>query len=191
MDNQSNGTENTVRAAAGVANIARGAAYGGLYGAAAEAVKSFFPEIVKGGVILLFVIILGPLLIFTALPNILFGFDSATTPDIVDFTASARELEAIYQGIDGKNQSIIDKLVDSILPDFRTDDVPDYEDYEVKKTLGNVNNYWLIAIGSVRYKQDLNAMDESAIEKLLFDKLTYSASIKDRILNITIWDLTP
>lgn len=191
MDNQSNGTENTVRAAAGVANIARGAAYGGLYGAAAEAVKSFFPKIVKGGVILLFVIILGPLLIFTALPNILFGFDSATTPDIVDFTASARELEAIYQGIDGKNQSIIDKLVDSILPDFRTDDVPDYEDYEVKKTLGNVNNYWLIAIGSVRYKQDLNAMDESAIEKLLFDKLTYSASIKDRILNITIWDLTP
>ena len=191
MDNQSNGTENTVRAAAGVANIARGAAYGGLYGAAAEAVKSFFPEIVKGGVILLFVIILGPLLIFTALPNILFGFDSATTPDIIDFTASARALETIYQGIDGKNQSIIDKLVDSILPDFRTDDVPDYEDYEVKKTLGNVNNYWLIAIGSVRYKQDLNAMDESAIEKLLFDKLTYSASIKDRVLNITIWDLTP
>ena len=36
MDNQSNGTENTVRAAAGVANIARGAAYGGLYGAAAD-----------------------------------------------------------------------------------------------------------------------------------------------------------
>ena len=78
MDNQSNVTENAVRAAGGGANIARGAAYGGLYGAAAEAVKSFFPEIVKGGVILLFVIILGPLLIFTALPNILFGFDSAT-----------------------------------------------------------------------------------------------------------------
>lgn len=132
--------------------------------------------------ILLFVIILGPLLVFTALPNIMFGFDSATAPDIIDFTASARELEAIYQGIDGKNQSIIDKLVESILPDFMTDDVPDYEDYEVKKTLGNVNNYWLIAIGSVRYKQDLNAMDESAIETLLFDKLTYSASIKDRIL---------
>ena len=136
MDNQSNGTENAVRAAGGVANIARGAAYGGMYGAAAETIKSFFPEIVKGGVILLFIIILGPLLTFTALPNILFGFDSATTPDIIDFTASARALETIYQGIDGKNQPIIDKLVDSILPDFCTDDVPDYEDYEVKKTLG-------------------------------------------------------
>ena len=86
--------------------------------------------------ILLFIIILGPLLTFTALPNILFGFDSATTPDIIDFTASARELEAIYQGIDGKNQSIIDELLESILPDCCPDDVPDYEDYEVKKTLG-------------------------------------------------------
>ena len=120
MDNQSNGAEKAARAAAGAANIARGAAYGGLYGAAAEAVKSFFPEIVKGSVILLFVIILGPLLVFTALPNILFGFDSATAPDIVDFTASAHELEAVYQNIDGKNQTVIDRLVDSILPDFMT-----------------------------------------------------------------------
>ena len=61
---------------------------------------------------------------------------TAPPPDIIDFTASAREFETIYQGIDGKNQPIIDKLVDSILPDFCTDDVPDYEDYEVKKTLG-------------------------------------------------------
>lgn len=191
MDNESNGTQNMVRAAAGAANIARGAAYGGLYGAAVETVKSFFPEIVKGSVILLFVIILGPLLIFTALPNILFGFDSATAPDIVDFTASAHELEAIYQNIDRKNQSLIERLVESILPDFMTDDEPDYDDYEVTKSLGNVNHYWLVAIGSVRYKQDLNIMDEPTIEQLLFDKLTYTASIKDRILSITVRDLTP
>ena len=131
------------------------------------------------------------LLIFTALPNILFGFDSATAPDIVDFTASAHELEAIYQNIDQKNQSIIDRLVESILPDFMTDDEPEYDDDEVTKSLGNVNHYWLVAIGSVRYKQDLNIMDEPIIEKLLFDKLTYSASIKDRILSITVRDLTP
>ena len=191
MDNESNGGQKAARIAAGAANIARGAAYGGLYGAAAEAVKSFLPEIAKASVILLFVIILGPLLIFTALPNILFGFDSATAPDIVGFTASAHELEAIYQSIDQKNQSIIDLLVESILPGFMTDDEPDYDDYEVKQSLGSVNHYWLIAIGSVRYKQDLNAMDESAVETLLFDKLTYTASVKDRILSITVRDLTP
>lgn len=34
-------------------------------------------------------------------------------------------------------------------------------------------------------------MDELAVESLLYDKLDYSASITDRILNISIWDLTP
>ena len=34
-------------------------------------------------------------------------------------------------------------------------------------------------------------MDEPAVEALLYDKLDYSASITDRILNISVWDLTP
>ena len=147
MDNQSNGAQTAARVAAGAANIARGAAYGGLHGAAIEAVKSFFPEIVKGGVILLFVIILGPMLVFTALPNVLFGFNSAADPDIVDFTASARELEALYQNIDERNQTVIDRLVASILPNFWTNGVPDYDSYTVNQSLGAVNHYWLIAIG--------------------------------------------
>ncbi len=183
VEHESSGAYKAARAASAAANIARGAAVG--------AVKSFLPEIGKAFVVILLVVFLGPLLIFTALPNILFGFDSATAPDIVDFTASAHELEAVYQKIDQKNESLIERLVESILPDFWTGDVADYDDYEVKKSLGNVNHYWLIAIGSVRYKQDLNTMDESVVEKLLFDKLTYTASIKDRVLNIFIRDLTP
>ena len=54
-----------------------------------------------------------------------------------------------------------------------------------------MNQNWLIAIGSVRYKQDLNVMDGDALEDLLFGKLDYSASIADRVLNISVWDLTP
>ena len=191
MDSQSNTGQKAARAAAAAANIARGASYGGIYGAAAEAVKSFFPEIAKAAVVLLFIIILFPLLIFTALPNIVFGYDSASAPDIVDFTASAYELDAIYQNINSKNQSLIDRLIDSILPNFWTDGAADYDDYTVENALGNFNQYWLVAIGSVRYKQDLYTMDEPAVEALLYDKLDYSASITDRILNISVWDLTP
>jgi len=191
VEHRSSGTYQAARAASAAANIARGVASGGIYGAAAGAVKSFLPEIGKAFVVILLVVFLGPLLIFTALPNILFGFDSATTPDIVDFTASAHELEAVYQKIDQKNESLIERLVESILPDFWTGDVANYDDYAVKKSLGNVNHYWLIAIGSVRYRQDLNTMDEPAVEKLLFDKLTYTASVEDRILKITVRDLTP
>ncbi|CAN4028593.1 Transposase, partial [Dysosmobacter welbionis] len=70
----------------------RGAAAGGVYGAAVEAAKSFLPELIRLFVILLCVVILVPMLVFTALPNILFGYSSSTDQEIIDFTASAQEL---------------------------------------------------------------------------------------------------
>ena len=66
-----------------------------------------------------------------------------------------------------------------------------YDDYGVDQDLGYMNKYWLMAIGSVRYKQDLYTMDESAIEDMMYDRLTYSTSLIDRILNIFVRDLTP
>ena len=37
------------------------------------------------------------------------------------------------------------------------------------------------AIASVRYKRDLNVMDDSALEDLLYDKLDWSASTTDGV----------
>ena len=178
-------------AARAAAHIAAALATTGAKGAALAAAQEAAPFLVKLAAGLLILLLLIPMLVFTALPNIFFGYDSSTTPEIMDLTTSAHGLEAVYQSIERKNQSIIDQLVESILPSFMTEDVPDYDDYTVEKSLGNVNHYWLIAIGSVRYKQDLNVMDEPTIEKLLSDKLTYTASITDRVLHISVRDLTP
>ena len=187
MDENGRRDGGTARAA----HILTALATTGAKGAALAAAQEAAPFLIKIVVGLLVLLLLIPMLVFTALPNIFFGYDSSTTPDIMGFTASAHGLEAVYQNIERKNQSVIDRLVESILPDFMTDDGPDYDDYEVEKSLGNVNHYWLIAIGSVRYKQDLNVMDEPTIEKLLSDKLTYTASITDRVLHISVRDLTP
>lgn len=173
------------------AHIAAALAAGGTKGAAMAAAQEAAPYLVKIAAGILVLALLIPMLIFTALPNIFFGFESATTPDIVNFTASARDLETVYQNLDQKNQNAINTLVASILPSFWTDGAADYDDYTVEKSLDNLNHYWLIAIGSVRYKQDLNAMKESMIEQLLFDRLTYTASVTNRILNISVKDLTP
>ena len=133
-----------------------------------------------------FTFLLLPMLVFTALPNTIFGFNSATDPDVANLTASAQQLSSAYRNLERKNRSILDRLISSILPGFS-----DYDDYQVSESLGGVNEYWLIAIGSVRYKQDLGVMDDAALEALLYDKLDYSASITDRVLKISIWDLTP
>lgn len=131
------------------------------------------------------------MLIFTALPNVLFGYSSATDQEIIDFTVSAQKLDGIYQSMEQRNQSALSRLIDSILPNFWTDGTADYDDYSVTQDLGNTNRYWLMAIGSVRFKQDLYTMDEAAVESLLYDKLTYSTSLTDRILSIFVRDLTP
>ena len=94
-DSNTNTGQKVARVASAAANIARGAATGGIYGAAAEAVKSFLPELIKLAIILLFVVILLPMLIFTALPNILFGYSSSQDQEIIDFTASAQELRCV------------------------------------------------------------------------------------------------
>ena len=144
---------------------------------------SILPKVISG---VLATLLLLPLLIFTALPNTIFGFDSATNQGVADFTASARRLSSAYQNITQKNQSALERLVNSILPGFS-----DYDEYKVTDGSGGMNQNWLMAIASVQYKQDLAVMDDDALEDLLYGKLDYSASITDRVLNISVWDLTP
>lgn len=191
MSKQSSTGQKVARATSAAVNIARGAAAGGVYGAAFEAAKSFLPEFLKLFVILLFIVILVPMLIFTAIPNILFGYGSSSDQDIIDFTASAEELGSRYQQLDAYHEPVLQRLVNNILPNFWSDGSPLYDDYDVTEDMGNINQYWIMAIGSVRYKQDLYSMNESAIEDLMYDRLTYSTSLVDRILNISVRDMTP
>ena len=121
-DYQSGSGGKGIRVAAAAANIARGAAYGGVYGAAAEAAKSFLPELIKLGVVLLFVVVLFPLFAFVSLPNILFGFNSSTDQEIIEFTDSAQELTQIYDQATSRTPSILERLVNTILPGFRLPD---------------------------------------------------------------------
>lgn len=170
-DYQSGSGGKGIRVAAAAANIARGAAYGGVYGAAAEAAKSFLPELIKLGVILLFVVVLFPLFAFVSLPNILFGFNSSTDQEIIEFTDSAQELTQIYDRATSRTPSILERLVNTILPGFRLPDgSAQYDSYSVTENLGNLNQYWLVAIGSTKYKQDLTAMDEAAVDDLIYGK---------------------
>lgn len=144
---------------------------------------SILPKVISG---VLATLLLLPLLIFTALPNTVFGYTSATDQGVVDFTASAQRLNNTYQNLERKKQSALERLVNNILPGFSG-----YDEYKVTDGSGGMNQNWLMAIASVQYKQDLAVMDDDALEDLLYGTLAYSASITDRVLNISVWDLTP
>ena len=58
-------------------NILRGLAAGGLHGAAVAAVKEVLPFLVKLAVGIIIFMVVTSMVIFTAIPNIFFGFSSA------------------------------------------------------------------------------------------------------------------
>lgn len=191
MNQSSESGQRMARAGAAAVQIARGALSGGLYGAAAGAVKSFFPQLMKGVAAVLIAALLLPMLVFTALPNILFGFASATDPGTVAFTTAAQGLYSLYQQLDRLNGLAVDRLVATILPDFIVEGVAQFTGYEVETDLGNTNLYWLVAIGCVEYEQDVFAMDEESILDLLSRKLSYTTRLAGGLLTISVWDLNP
>lgn len=192
-----------LRAASAARDIAKGAAAGGLYGAAAGAVKSFLPEIVKAAVIIIAVLILLPVLIFTAIPNIVFGYDNASAGDIIELTDKAYSIDAAYKEVQNYNQEYIDGIVAASRAAYTGEDGEGFDAVEVNSVTDNTNIYWLIAITSVAYQQDLYAMDEYSIKNMTISKLTHSAQIISdtvgegetasvlRTLKIDISDLNP
>ena len=89
-------------AARAAAHIAAALATTGAKGAALAAAQEAAPFLVKLAAGLLILLLLIPMLVFTALPNIFFGYDSSTTPEIMDLTTSAHGLEWSIRTLSGK-----------------------------------------------------------------------------------------
>jgi len=165
------------RIASAIYNTAKGAASGGLHGAAIGAVKSFLPELIKLATIILAVIILLPLLIFAALPNILFGYDNALAEDVIKLTDKAYSIDEAYKEVKNYSQAEVDKVVEEVKAKYTTEDGPEYDEVEVNANTENTNIYWFIAITSVTHQQDLYSMDEDSIKDMTIKKIFHSASI--------------
>lgn len=91
MENQENNRARTAaQLGATAVNIARGAAQGGVVGAAVEGVKSFAPQLIKVLAGILFFFFSLPLLIFVGIPSSMFGMPSVESADIRQMTDEAQ-----------------------------------------------------------------------------------------------------
>lgn len=176
MDNNNNHSD--ARIAHAAANIAKGASIGGLPGAVAGAVKSFLPEFVKFGAILIVLALLIPLLVFVGVPNIVFGYDNAVFDDIINLTDRAYYIDMAYRQIDNYSQECIDQIVAKARAAYSGES--EIDEVSVESDLSNTDIYWLISINSVAYQQDLYAMDETSIKDMFLKKLIYSSFINTR-----------
>ena len=192
-----------MRAAVAARNIIKGASAGGPAGAAAGAAVSFLPELIKIALWLFFIFILLPVLIISSLPNFLFGYNSATSDDIIAMTNRAYSIESVYKNVTSYGDAYMSDIITQIEQSYAGENGSGYDELEILKDTGNLNIYWFIAINSVAYEQDLWKMDEDAIRNMTIRTLDYSSVLESidqeegetiktiKKLKIKIRDLTP
>ena len=88
------------RLAKALARIAKAAAAAGLKGAAVAAVKESLPFLIKLAIGLLIVVLVIPMLIFTALPNFFFGYDHSGTAPVISMTQQAMYIGGTYMSLE-------------------------------------------------------------------------------------------
>ena len=105
-------------AARAARRILQAAAAGGLHGAAAVAVKETAPFLVKRLLAVFVALIVLPMVIFTALPNIFFGYRSSDTDAIAQMTGQAMTIGGVYMSLDDFEAAQIDSVVTGIVAEY-------------------------------------------------------------------------
>ena len=164
------------RAARAAVRILKGAAAGGVYGAAAAAAKEAAPFAVKIILALLVVALILPLLVFTAIPNMFFGYASSNSEPVMEMTQQAMTIGGAYLSLQNFESTQIDSLVTGIVNECENDGTT-IDRIEVTNALDKEDLLWLIAINSVYHEQNLNTMSASDIRLFCSEHLQYTPSL--------------
>lgn len=105
-------------AARAVKRIMQAAAASGVHGAAAATAREVFPLLLKVLIAVLVVFIVVPMVIFTALPNIFFGYNSSGTDTVIQMTQQAMTLGGVYMTLDNFEGAQIDSVVTGIAAEY-------------------------------------------------------------------------
>ena len=134
------------------------------------------PVLVKVVAAAVFALFLIPLLIFTALPNMFFGYGSSETEAIARMTEQAMIIGGIYTSLEDFDGTQVDSIVTSIAGEYEQDGTT-IDQIEVTSDFGEEDLLWLIAINSVAHQQDLNAMSAEDVRSFCSAHLILTPSL--------------
>ena len=181
------------RAARAIYNVIRAALAAGLKGAAVAAVKETLPFLVKLVIGILIAVLLIPMLIFTALPNIFFGYSASDTPAVIDMTSQALTIGGAYMSLEDFENTQVDSVITSLITEYEQQGVK-IDRVEVDNSMREEDLLWLIAINSAAHQQDLNTMSADQVLDFCSSKLSTSVSLlsgTETTLKITVERLDP
>lgn len=181
------------RAARSAARIAKAAAVAGPYGAAAEAVKEALPFLLKlvvGVIAAIFILIL---VVFTAIPNMFFGYENTQTVPVVEMTTLAMNLGGTYINLEDFEAAQADAVVTRLVQEYAEAGVT-VDKIEVEHSFTQDDLIWVIAINSAAYQQDLNAMTPEDIQAFVLTHISYTFTLLDgeqTVLKVSFQKLDP
>ena len=111
-------TADAARRTKQIARIIQTALVSGLHGAVGAVVKESLPFLFKLAFGFLIAAFLVPMLVFTAFPNMFFGYDKAEAEPIVRMTGQAMTIGATYLSLEDFENTYIDAMVTSIANDY-------------------------------------------------------------------------
>ena len=157
MSNQEkSGTERAMQAAQaikGIVSTTAHAAAGDFVGAAAEAVKSFGPQLLKIIAVLLIIVLLVPVIIISALPQVMYKWSTIPFPDLTEIKEHADQLIETYQGLSSERQNQLEAVIAG-QPISEIDGDP-------------TETIWLVAIDAVRHQQNVMSITPASISELI------------------------
>lgn len=183
------------RMARAIYSITRAALAAGLKGAAVAAVKETMPFLVKLVIGILIAALLIPMLIFTALPNIFFGYGDSDTPAVIDMTSRALSIGGAYMSMEDFENTQMDSVITSLITEYEEEGIK-IDRVEVDNSMQEEDLLWLIAINSAAHQQDLNTISADQVLDFCSSKLSTSFSLMDGLeeevtLKVTVERIDP
>ena len=167
---------NLARAAKAAYRIIQAAAVSGAYGTAVAAAKEALPFLIKILIGVLIAVVVIPMVIFTALPNIFFGYNSSDTDTVIRMTEQAMTIGGVYMSLEDFEKTQIDSVVTSIVAEYEEDGTA-IDRIVVDNSMNEEDLLWIIAINSAAYRQDLDAMTATDIREFCKSNISYFPSL--------------
>ena len=176
------------------ARIVRAALSGGLHGAAAAAGKEALPTVVKFGIGFVIAVIVLPMFVISAMPNMFFGYETSQKDSQITMREQALSVGGAYLSLEDFEKTQMDAIVTGLAAEYQNRGI-DVDEIHVDSKFDEEDLCWYIAINSVAHKQDLGEMRPEEIQALLIRNLRHTASLKMQrgttTLKITFLPLDP
>lgn len=134
------------------------------------------PFLIKAAAVTVTALLLIPLLIFTALPNMFFGYGNSETEGVARMTEQAMTIGGIYTSLEDFDGTQVDSIVTSIAAEYEQDGTA-IDRIEVTSDFEEEDLLWLIAINSVAHQQDLDAMSGEDVHSFCTAHLVLTPSL--------------